>query len=581
MFIIVFFLIYGYNRCIALINTVFLNERVIQYIKNNKILFNKILYILLEIFRWINPLVVVLVCTDTWLYQLNRYITGTRFIRYNFIVYVLAKYILMFGLLKLIIYKYYNFWDKLFGLTIVDILFKRMYGLILSILIFSDLFNYILNILSYYNILIYVCIYYVISILCVIWELLYFYYLNEKVVLRLYKIGYEKTAYLIFLFDQNFQSYTKMYKILFYRNQYTWIGRIAAHILKNLVPDISQKTNFKEEYISLEKFSDTSYFMSGRILYFKPLENRLSFKYFKYFGGYLNFSIFESTFKLYWECYKSALNYYSFFNIIREIKGRPSIFLYKQLQDIANLYDVFNQPINRFMNWMYFDIKFNEYYDDFDEIEKFYIKRSLNYLMDVDDLRAKLMYFIIWDIEYYYSKNKDNYKNNLDNWNYWKITDGSLLDKLIFIRDERYNLVLLFNNSKITNYYLSNKDDLKFYDPEENMEFLNRLFDVLGILVNLDHLKEQYYVSAKFKNCNERFVELSKIMYSHNFYRIYENRCNCSLFSLYEVRIAYRTEAYFQNLRKEWLYSIENEKLEDRNWSLLKSTEDLMEGLNR
>jgi hypothetical protein len=44
---------------------------------------------------------------------------------------------------------------------------------------------------------------------------------------------------------------------------------------------------------------------------------------------------------------------------------------------------------------MYFDIKFNEYYDDFDEIEKFYIKRSLNYLMDVDDLRAKLMYFII------------------------------------------------------------------------------------------------------------------------------------------------------------------------------------------
>ena len=141
-----------------------------------------------------------------------------------------------------------------------------------------------------------------------------------------------------------------------------------------------------------------------------------------------------------------------------------------------------------------------------------------------------------------------------------------MLDLLVFIRDERYNLVLLSNNFKLTDYYLLNKYDLNFYDPEENMEFLNRLFDVLGILVKLTKtLKEDYYVSDKFNKYNERYVELSKIMYSHKFQRIYENRCDCSLFSLYEVRIAYRTEAYFQNLRKEWLHSIESEKLEERN----------------
>jgi hypothetical protein len=39
--------------------------------------------------------------------------------------------------------------------------------------------------------------------------------------------------------------------------------------------------------------------MSGRIKYFKPLENRLSFDYSKYFGGYLTFSVFEPTFSLY------------------------------------------------------------------------------------------------------------------------------------------------------------------------------------------------------------------------------------------------------------------------------------------
>jgi hypothetical protein len=89
--------------------------------------------------------------------------------------------------------------------------------------------------------------------------------------------------------------------------------------------------------------------MSGRINYYIPVNNRISFKYFDYFWGYIDFEVFEPTFELYWESFKSHLSYYSFFKPICEIKGKPSIFLYMQLQELAKLYGTYNQPINRLM----------------------------------------------------------------------------------------------------------------------------------------------------------------------------------------------------------------------------------------
>jgi hypothetical protein len=145
-----------------------------------------------------------------------------------------------------------------------------------------------------------------------------------------------------------------------------------------------------------------------------------------------------------------------------------------------------------------------------------------------------------------------------------------MLDKLIFTRDYRYGLKLLLKNPKLIEYYLNNKEELKFYDPEENMDYLNRLFNVLGIMVedimvNLDTLKENFFVSEKFNKYNERNIELLKIMYTHDFKRWEEPRCECELFSLYEVQINYSTKEYFQNLRKEWVISMKSEKFEERN----------------
>lgn len=576
VFILVFCLIYGYNRFLAVINSIFLNKKVIKYIIDNKVYFNKILNILLKIFKWINPFIIFLIYTDKWLYKLNRYMTSTRFVHYNFIFYVLAKYLLMFGLLKFILYKFYSFWETIFGLTIFEILFKRMYGLILSILIFSNILNYIMNILSY-NILIYILIYYVISIACIIWELLYFYYIRFYVMAKLYHLGYKTIASWIFLFDRQFVNDTKMNNLLIFRMHYSWLGHIILKLLQILVPDISQESNFQEDYISFERMSETGFMMTGRILYFKPLKNRISFSYVDILSGHYNFSIFEPTFKLYWECFKSDFNYFELFIRIREIKGRPSLFLYKRLQEIARLYDVFYQPINSLMNFYYFDMKFKEFYNDFDESERFSIKCSLNYLKQIDELRAKLLFFTIWDIEYYYSEGEYKYKY----WDYWVIQEDSIMDKSIFGVNDLYDSVLFSKEPSLNDFLLRNKDDLKFYDPEYNMDYLNRLFNVLGIMVsdipvNLKTLKENFFVSDKFNKYNERNIELLKIMYTHDFKRWEEKRCECSLFSLYEVRVNYCAEEFFQNLRKEWIATIKVEKLEERNWLLLKRTEDLM-----
>ena len=354
-----FLIIYVYSRFVYIINYIFLNKNIIKYIQNNNENSHKILYIFMEIYKWKNPLIIFLIYTDKLLYKIVRYISGTKFINYNFVIYVMVKYFLMFGLLKYIVYKYYSFWNKLYNLTIIEILFKRMYGLILSILIFTDFFNNIISYLSHYGIWVYILIYYVISSICVIWELLYFYYLANKI----FNVN-KNFAYLIYLFNKNFEIFTKINNAIFLRSQYTWSGRIITDFLDILVPDVSRKSNFKEEYLSLNKVKEGSFFMSGRIIYYKPLENRISLKYFDYFGGVIDFGVFEPTFELYWLSFKSNLFYNSFFKPISEIKGKPSIFLYKYIQELSRLYDVYNQPINRLMNWKYYEIKYKESFND-------------------------------------------------------------------------------------------------------------------------------------------------------------------------------------------------------------------------
>ena len=602
LFILVCVIMIGYNRGIALIIYIF--ERVQQWFRDNKEISYKIFYMLIEIHKWINPFMYFLAYTDKCLYKLNRYVSGTKWVRYNFIIYILMKYLIMFGLLKLILYKYYILWYNWESLTIIDILFKRMYGLILSVLIFTDIINYI----SHNSIFVYILIYYVLSIFCAIWELSSYYYnfiskfiiINYKLnkLNRLKRLKYILTILFIFIrkFDFLLKNKIKMNIIIYLRNYFTWIGRIIICLLKILVTDGTQRVNCKEKYLQLVKGEGTAFMAGQRIAYFAPFENCIEFKYYKYLV-YCDLLFFDQTFELYWNDYKNNLSYLNFFKTINEYKHQPSVYIYRQLLDLAKLLDVYNQPINRLMNWKYYEIKINEAIkglsfkdkyslswifrnDDTTEVqnilnesEQLIVKENLIYLRNVDEVRAKLMYFLIWDIEYYYNNNNINYK-----WNDWIIQYESILEILIFKIDE--------DKEWIFKTPIKNKV-LKFYDPEENMEFFNRLFNVLGIL-NISYVNDidnsedpnidepLYYVSKKFNNYNKKFVELMTIMYKFDFERLEENLCSCSYLSVDEIEISLYAEDYFENLRKEWEWSIKNEKLEERNWVLLKRLEELM-----
>jgi hypothetical protein len=101
---------------------------------------------------------------------------------------------------------------------------------------------------------------------------------------------------------------------------------------------------------------------------------------------------------------------------------------------------------------------------------------------------------------------------------------NSILEVLIFQIDYKFQLKLCPNITK-----------LEFYDPEYNMEYLNRLFNVLGIINNVyivDNEEEleraqkgfkgiieedNYYVSSKFNNYNAKYEALLTILYSYEF----------------------------------------------------------------
>jgi len=360
--------------------------------------------------------------------------------------------------------------------------------------------------------------------------------------------------------------------IIILRSQFTWLGRLLVELLSILIP---KKSNLKQDYLSIVKVSETGGFLSGAMLYYIPVENRISFKYFNHFGGHVDFEIFEPTFELYWESFKSNLSYFSFFKPICEIKNKPSLFLYKNIRELLKLTDVENQPINRLMDFNYFEKKYKENFNIFSVNEKLIVKKNLKYFNVVDSLRAKLMFFIIWDIEYFFNNNEE-YK-----WDYWILQYDSFGEHLIFQIDENYlNNLLSHNFNVVYKFITNNKKKLKFYDPEENLEFFNRLFDVIGILyINSESFKVPYYVSKKFINYNKNYVELLNIMYSHDYKRWEEPLCECSYLSNYEVEIGYTIEEFMQELRIEWKesISIKKEGLAERNWRLLKSLEDLMD----
>jgi len=178
-----------------------------------------------------------------------------------------------------------------------------------------------------------------------------------------------------------------------------------------------------------------------------------------------------------------------FFRKIHEHKGKPSVFLYKLIKDLAKLLNVHNQPINRLMDWKYYEMKYKEVlkgdsyksenslsfilfgsdtedlHNQLSESDKELVKDNLQYLQTIDELRAKLIFFIIWDIEEFYETKDYNY-----NWNYWILPYNTILDVFNFTIKWRLDMTLILIRYLENVKLITSNKYLKFYDPEENLE---------------------------------------------------------------------------------------------------------------
>lgn len=133
------------------------------------------------------------------------------------------------------------------------------------------------------------------------------------------------------------------------------------------------------------------------------------------------------------------------------------------------------------------------------------------------------------------------------------------------------------NNFKVE----KNNEDLPFYDPENNMEFFDRLYFLIGsvpynenpletpvrsiLLFKIEQLIESMYV--RLYNHNE-LVEWRR----HHFHLKEKEQEN----SLIEYKVKDWIIVFFKESKLEWEFLLEKETIIERNWRLLKEIEYLV-----
>lgn len=174
----------------------------------------------------------------------------------------------------------------------------------------------------------------------------------------------------------------------------------------------------------------------------------------------------------------------------------------------------------------------------------------MDYLYKFFLLRLKLLLFMIWDI--------DDYIGN-DSWNYIKC-----------VYDD---------NFKVEN----NKEDLLCYDLENNMEFFNRLYILIGFVpYNENPLELTVYSEpiSKIKNMVEKLERRLTLFYNSKtwsrgfFYNITNEQINEIL--LIEKEVKNWIISFLEEAREEWVRLLRNESIEMRNLRLLNEIEELL-----
>jgi hypothetical protein len=492
------------------------NNKLKNYIKYYDNIFTYIIKILLFIQKWKNPILLLLLFLDKLLFKCVRNLIYTYKIIYkkdltsvwlNRIFYIYYFIInLALGPLKIIFGFFYIALRSLIEIPFSFFFIIRIIGFLFSLLILSDLYTYLYNSLGYLQ------LFFFLYLLLIIINMIVRYIGRDFLFLKIQYINnFIKTDYLINL-----------------RNHSTFFGFL-------LLTMNSYKTSLIER------------------------------KYIDVTSSHLKIELEEGFYK-YWEYYKRN-TWFSTLNIEKEIKNRPSFYLYLNLLAWINISPISKiYALNAITNIIYIKYKINYLKVDL-PID---LLNNLDYLYIFFFLRLKLLLFMIWDI--------DNYIDN-NNWNYINYDYDKKFKNYNIKADYVIYDFFDFDNFKIE----KNEKDLFFYDLEGNMEFFDRLYILIGFVpYNENPLEVPVYSEPilEIKNLAENIYSKlirfdDSISWSRGWhYHIKEAEEQLDL--LIEEQVKNWIIKFLNETRNEWINFDKNENaISDRNWRLLKELENL------
>ena len=301
------------------------------------------------------------------------------------------------------------------------------------------------------------------------------------------------------------------------------------------------------------------------------VENLLEKKYMDVLSIYLKKYVKEGFYK-HWE-YEKKTMWLKTLIIWEDIKNRPSLFLYGNLNFWVNIgAGPYLSGPNFITSLIYLKYKGEHLNLTFPEN----IQKIWDYLYEVDLLRFNLLLFILWDIDDYIgNKNRISYmlNKNLDIFHIGFDIEASIKSNNSYTK-------VFFEGIK------RNKKDLKFYDVEDNMEFFDRLYLILGMVpytedptktIVWDNLLDNYDKSIdELIDCLNEFYQdkIQKEETWHRYKEMYSKDEN--YIPLIEYKIRDWIIIFLEEQRKEWELLKEKESIESRNWRLINEIENLL-----
>ena len=542
---------------------------------------NKIIYILLFIQKWRNPVLVFLLYTDKKMYNVMRLIyeflrsyglkQETREIFNIFII-----YIFYFGTIKVLFGRFFIMLGKWSTLSFIDVFFKRIYGLIISILIFSDLINIFWMYIITNGLLGCLLIYFSISLILILIELFY--------IFKMYPDNTMYSGKIMLLIRNSLNTYVTIDLTIYHRMHYTILGRVIT-IISEIILDLEEdEIRFLPNavvgsYVTCVRFKQGSYI---RLKY----RSRYTLQYMDNISSHFltRFNYLESTFMTYWEFLKR--NYYKGFILIQDRKDYPSAYLFHSL---VNSFNALFGPGIKLTEVYYYKLKCQENNIVLNERENLVLLCLYNF----DIQRFKIIFYMLWDILEIIDFDKKNWIENFNsqekdllkwkNWNVlWDIIEEKkTLNDFTFIKinQEIYRIYVVFHFFK---------KKLEFYDLENNLDYFLKLFDYMGY-VKTDYAYEDADLEYK-EMCGRYYISKHLEVYSDNLLYLWKNfnidmgfnrKNDLILSNNYEKDIEVHFKNVLDNLRLEWVLLKQKETLEMRNKRLLHELECLYVSLSQ